>query len=123
MSKLKPLLVAIILVMTLLVACQADGTPTPGSGAPDTNSADDAAVTAARAHLVEVLGIADGDIEFVSSEATDFNDSCLGLGGPDESCLQAITPGWVVMLRVGAQDYELHTDEAGEQVRLAEAAE
>lgn len=82
--------------------------------------AGDTATAAAVAHLANELGVAEADIEVVSAEATEFTDSCLGLGGPEESCLQAITPGWSVMLSAGGQDYEVRTDETGEQVRLAE---
>jgi peptide/nickel transport system substrate-binding protein len=94
----------------------------PATEAPEAEDAAGAATAAAVAHLAGELGIAEGDIELVSAEATEFNDSCLGLGGPEESCLQAITPGWTVILSAGGQEYELRTDETGEQVRLAEEA-
>jgi hypothetical protein len=41
------------------------------------------------------------------------------LGGPEESCLQAITPGFLVRLSAGGQEYEVHADAIGEQVRIA----
>jgi len=55
----------------------------------------------------------------VSLEAAEFTDSCLGLGGPTEMCLQAITPGWLIMLSAGGTEYEVHADETGQQVRIA----
>lgn len=79
----------------------------------------DAATAAATAQLASDLGVEESEIEVVSLEGADFSDSCLGLGGPDESCLQAITPGWLIMLGVGDQVYEVHTDGAGQQVRIA----
>jgi hypothetical protein len=89
--------------------------------APETASAadPDAATAAAIAYLATDLGVAEAEIEVVSLEAAEFTDSCLGLGQPDESCLQAITPGWLIMLSAAGQEYEVHTDETGQQVRLA----
>jgi hypothetical protein len=89
--------------------------------APETESAadPDAATAAAVAHLANELGVAEAEIEVVSLEAAEFTDSCLGLGQPNESCLQAITPGWLIMLRAEGQAYEVHTDETGQQVRVA----
>lgn len=104
------------LFVSLLVAC---GPNTTGSGndGPDDNQ--DAATAAAVAYLAGELGVAEEEIEVVSSTSVDFTDSCLGLGGPAESCLQAITPGWLVMLNVSGTAYEVRTDETGEQVRIA----
>jgi hypothetical protein len=93
----------------------------PPAATPETNGNADAVTAAAIAHLAAELGLTEAEIELISAEMTEFNDSCLGLGGPAESCLQAITPGWLVMLSAGGQEYELHTDETGVQVRLAEA--
>jgi hypothetical protein len=87
---------------------------------PEAESAADAATAAAKAHLAGELGVAEAEIEVVSAEATEFSDSCLGLGGAAESCLQVITPGYLIILNAAGQEYELHTDEAGTQVRMAE---
>lgn len=78
-----------------------------------------AAAEGARFVLAQVLGTQ--DIEIVSSEPTEFTDSCLGLGGPAESCLAAMTPGYIVTLAVGEDAYVYHTDETGGNVRLAQA--
>ena len=86
---------------------------TEGDSQADTVSA------AAQEFLVAELGVELGDVQVVSAEPAEFSDSCLGYGGPDESCLQAITPGWLVILDVNGQTYEAHTDETGTQVRLA----
>ena len=63
---------------------------------------------------------AETEIEVVTLEAAEFSDSCLGLGRPEESCLQAITPGWLLTLSVGGQEYKVHSDATGGQVRAAE---
>jgi hypothetical protein len=84
------------------------------------DAAADSASAAAQEFMVSELGVALGDVQVISAERTEFSDSCLGLGGPEESCLQAITPGWIVMVDVGGQPYEVHVDESGQQVRVAE---
>jgi hypothetical protein len=76
---------------------------------------------AAKAQLAQELGVTESEIEVISFEHTEFSDSCLGLGGPAESCLQVITPGWLIMLGIKGEVYEVHTDESGEVVRIAGA--
>jgi hypothetical protein len=134
MSKYKSLMTLLVLVAALLVACgpqgaepsveeQAtaipDATVPPAAETPETEGAEDAIIAAAKARLAQELGMTEDEIEFVSAEATEFTDSCLGLGQANESCLQAMTPGWLVMLSAGGQEYEVHTDLTGEQVRVA----
>jgi hypothetical protein len=58
-------------------------------------------------------------IRVVEVEKAEWTDSCLGLGQPNESCLQAITPGWRVVLEVNGQRYEVRTDETASTIRLA----
>jgi hypothetical protein len=90
----------------------------PGADAPP------AAVAAAQAELARQLGIEPGAIEVFSYDEVAWSDSCLGLGGPAESCLAGVTPGWQVMLGPeGApadEVYEVRTDETGRQVRVAD---
>jgi hypothetical protein len=95
----------------------------PAAETPEAEGAADAITAAAVAFLADQLGLTPDDIAVVSAEITEFTDSCLGLGGPAESCLQAITPGWLVMLDVGGQAYEVHTDETGQQVRVADESQ
>jgi hypothetical protein len=77
-------------------------------------------VTAAKTALSQKLGIAEDKITFVSAGMVEWTDSCLGLGGPAESCLQAITPGYKVTLEAAGQQYEVRTDETGGIVRIPE---
>jgi hypothetical protein len=92
---------------------------TDPTATPEVTGAGNAAVAAARAHLARELGVDEAEIDVISFEHTEFSDSCLGLGGPAESCLDAITPGWLIMLDVQGQTYEVHTDETGQNVRIA----
>jgi hypothetical protein len=91
----------------------------PAAETPETEDAADAVTAAAISALADQLGVGEDEIEVVSAVMTEFSDSCLGLGQANESCLQAITPGWLIVLDAGGQTYELHTDETGQQVRMA----
>lgn len=126
----KPITALFVLLIALLVACspaasepvataEPEATPLPEDATPETESAPDAVSAAAIAQLATELGVAEDQIEVLSTEPTEFSDSCLGLGGPAESCLQAMTPGWVVMLSAAGETYEVHTDETGQQARVA----
>lgn len=135
MSGYKPFIILLILLAALIVACGpldtepggvesvATATPQPvedtAGETPEPNSAAGATTAAAIAFLANELGLTEAEIELLSAEATEFTDSCLGLGQPNESCLQAITPGWLIMLSAAGEEYEVRTDETGEQVRIA----
>ncbi len=88
-------------------------TQQPGTELPATPAAE-----RAREHLAEELGIALSEVEVLSATQEEWRDSCLGLGGPAENCLQAITPGWRVRLSANGQTYEAHTDRTGNRVRI-----
>ncbi len=47
-----------------------------------------------------------------------WSDSCLGLGQPYESCLQALVPGWRVEVTDGQRTWVYRTDETGDTIRL-----
>ena len=134
MSHTKSILVIFVLLSALLVACggtaEVPGTATPlpetteqptpdDSEVPEGAEGSDAIAAAVVAFLAQELGVAEDQIEVTEVVDVEFSDSCLGLGGPAESCLQAITPGWLVLLDVNGESYEVHTDETGEQIRVA----
>ncbi len=83
--------------------------------------APDAAI-AAMERLAAERGIALSEVQIVSWSAEEWTDSCLGLGGPAESCLQAITPGYLVVLALGEELINVRTDESGEAIRFEDAA-
>jgi hypothetical protein len=89
----------------------------PSAQAEDTQ----AAATAAQQTLAAQLGANLRDITVVSFEPMQWTDSCLGLGGPAESCLQAATPGYRFVFEVGGTQYEVRTDATGSNVRIAPA--
>ncbi len=84
---------------------------------PNSAPAPSPAAIAAQRVLAEQLGTELSTIQVVSVEPTQWRDGCLELGAPDEMCTMAIVPGYRVTLAVAGQQYVLHTDESGSQVR------
>ncbi len=135
----KTMTLVALLLLALLAACapgqttepttEPDGAEPPPVGTPlteptaaetpATDNAADAVTAAAVAQLAAELDLAESDVTVLSAVETEFSDGCLGLGGPAESCLQAITPGWLIMASANGQEYEVHTDATGQQVRVA----
>lgn len=76
-----------------------------------------AAVLEAQSWLAEQTGVPVEQVEIDGIEQVEWSDSCLGLGGPAESCLAAITPGWRVLFTVNGEQYEVRTDETGQAIR------
>jgi hypothetical protein len=91
--------------------------PAPGgAGAP---APPEELVNRAAGWLVKEANLSMKDLRLVSAEHVEWTDSCFGLGGPAESCLQAITPGWRMTAEAAGKTYEVRTDEAGSSFRLA----
>lgn len=95
---------------------QEEITPTPEVFNPLPN--DQRAFAAARDLLAGQLGIDPLAIRLVSAEMVEWQDGCLGLGGPEEICLQAITPGYRLILDAQGKQFEVRTNQDGSQVRF-----
>ena len=67
--------------------------------------------------ISENFGVSLDQIQIETVEQKEWPDSCLGLGGPDESCAQVITPGWLVVFSIDGQEYRFRADEAGTTIR------
>jgi len=67
--------------------------------------------------ISKVLGISLDQIQIETVEQREWPDSCLGLGGPEESCAQVITPGWLVVFSIDGEEYRFRADEAGTTIR------
>jgi len=78
------------------------------------------AVAAAKADLMERLGVREEAIVVKAAEAVQWPDSSLGCPQPGMMYAQVITPGFRVVLEVAGQTYEYHTD-AGRLVVLCGA--
>jgi len=81
------------------------------------NIPDTPAIVAARAYLVEKYNVDEEKFLTIDVQEKDWTDGCLGLGGPEESCLQAITPGYQITLTDMDYDYVVRTDLDGNSVR------
>ena len=73
---------------------------------------------AAKEAVSEETGVPAEEIEIVQANQVEWTDTCLELGGEDEFCGQALTPGWRVMLEAGGESYEVHTDLGADTVRI-----
>lgn len=76
------------------------------------------AVLEAQLALAEHLGVDMADLTLVSAEQVEWTDGCLGLGGAEELCMQALVPGWRVIFSADGTEYEVRTDETGASVRI-----
>jgi hypothetical protein len=108
-------------LMFILAACSsAGGNAAGGSSGEGEGELPPVAAVRAREALAAELGIGVEKVEILSQEQTEWMDSCLGLGGPAESCLQALVSGWRVELSAEGKTYVARTDETGDAVRFEE---
>ncbi len=124
----KTSIIILIIVLVALGATYATSNKTVNN--PSTNSAENApegsihnlpvpaGVSAARKQLAEDIKIDEGKILVMTAFEKEWSDSCLGLGGPAESCLMAITPGYEVTMQAEGKTYIYHTNTDGTAVRL-----
>ena len=116
-TQLRSIVLVTALLALLLAACSPQAEILPGAGTPLSPDQLPEAVMAAQSWLAEQLGFPVDQVEIVSFDQEEWTDSCLGLGGPAESCLQAVTPGYRLVVRVGGQEYEVRTDATGTAIR------
>jgi hypothetical protein len=117
----KNIITSIIIIGAFVMVLSACGvaTKTPGIS---TDSANDelppVAAIKAREMLAENLDINIEEISITTHDQMTWSDSCLGLGGPAESCLAAEVEGWLVVLTVDGKTYNARTDWLGDQIRF-----
>lgn len=68
------------------------------------------------------LGLDEGSISVVSSEAVEFPDACLGVAMQDVMCAQVLTPGRIIVLEAGGVQYEYHVSDDGRRIQPATLA-
>jgi len=95
------------------IVTSADNAP-PGS---IHNMPAEPAAEAARDDLAAKLSVNRNSIVIMSVQEKTWNDGCLGLGGPAESCLQALVDGFHVELLTNGKSYFYRTDKTGLTVR------
>ena len=76
------------------------------------------AVVEAQHWLATQLNVSEAQLTIIAVEQVQWPDSCLGLGGPDESCAAVNTPGWRAVFEANNQRYEVRTNATGSTVRL-----
>lgn len=120
----------IILILLLIELGVVYATSNKAVDNPSTNSAENApegsihnlpvpaGVSAARKQLAQDIKVDEGKIVVMTAFEKDWSDSCLGLGGPAESCLMAITPGYEVTMQAEGKTYTYRTNKDGTAVRL-----
>lgn len=123
-KKIAPLAMSLLALILAACSSQQPGVPvtaeTPIASTPAASPELPAeAVLNAQEWLATQLSVSTADIQIIEAEQAEWTDSCLGLGRPNESCLQAITPGWRVVLEVNGQRYEVRTDRSGSTIRVA----
>ena len=91
-------------------------TPMPGAFGPVSD--EDRAADAAREALQKLTGRGLEDIRLVSVASQEWSDSCLGLGGPAESCAAVTTPGYRILMEADDEKYAARTDQDGTVVRF-----
>jgi putative hemolysin len=57
-------------------------------------------------------------LQVVSSEATTWPDTCLGVTAAGEVCAQMMTDGYKIVLSAGGKQYILHTNTDGTAIRI-----
>jgi hypothetical protein len=85
-------------------------TPTPTA---TTDWSSNPAVQSARNIIAQAAGVPVDQVIVVSATAVQWTDTCLGVPAPGQVCAPAIIPGYRVILRVGNQGYEAHTNQDG----------
>jgi hypothetical protein len=89
----------------------------PGSAKPGLDLNKPVAVLAAMRLLSQLEGIELAEISIVSIEPVEWPDSCLGLPEPGDVCAGSIVPGWLIFLKAENEQFELHSDINGVNIR------
>lgn len=111
--------VGMSLLVLILAACAPQGAGVPVTTPAASPIVHPKAILDAQQWLATQLSVAAEQVQIIEVEPAEWTDSCLGLGRPDESCLQVITPGWRAVFEISGQRYEVRTDETGSVIRLA----
>lgn len=75
------------------------------------------AVATVRTKIANDLGIEEGLVIIMTAYEKTWSDSCLGLGGPAESCLADSFPGYEVTAEAQGQSFTYRTNENGSVLR------
>ena len=111
--------IGVLILLMVFTACGGNTIKSSGERVePDGDGLPPVAAVKARETLSDELSIGIEDVAIVSHIQKTWLDSCLGLGGVSESCLQTEEEGWLVEFSVNGETYKAHTDWLGEQIRF-----
>jgi len=71
---------------------------------------------------IQRTGMTISQLRIMQVKPQTWSDSCLGLGGPAESCALSLVPGWQTVIGSNTQRWVYRTDASGSQVRWDQAA-
>lgn len=77
------------------------------------------AVAAAIAYVAAEKSVHPAQVDVLSFHEQEWPDACLGLSRNGETCVGEGVQGWAILLSLGGQSMEVHTDQVGLQVRMA----
>lgn len=75
------------------------------------------AISAVKKYVAEKSGVSEGLVIVMTAYEKEWSDGCLGLGGPAESCIAMITPGYEVTVQVKGVEQIYRTNADGSQIR------
>jgi hypothetical protein len=75
------------------------------------------AVAKVRSLVAENTNTEIGKVIVLTAFEKEWSDSCLGLGGPAESCAAVITPGYEVTVQASGKEYTYRTNSDGTSIR------
>ena len=78
------------------------------------------AIALAKEDLAERLGVAVEKIAILGAELVEWPNTSLGCPQPGKMYAQVITPGYRIILKVGGEQYEYHSDKEGRQLVLCQ---
>lgn len=117
-SKMYPMFILILVVGFVLSGCGSSGNTPVGEQPGEVSDPIPSLQLKIRQALADTLEIDVEKVEILSYEAAEWSDSCLGLGGPAESCLAVMVPGLKVELSAEGKTYIARTDELGDVIRF-----
>lgn len=72
--------------------------------------------------LIQSLsGVSQTDVEVISVQSKEWPDACLGVQREGQLCAQVITPGYQVKALAASKVYDVHTDQALEQIVIIDS--
>lgn len=73
--------------------------------------------------LIEQFRVNPAEVKLVSWEAVEWPDGCLGIQMQGRGCIEAITPGYRLVVEIGGERYEYHSNLDGSLFLLAAGPE